>query len=965
MSKTRGSEWRKWDLHVHTPKSIYHQYGPDNETTWENYIKDLESLDSNFSVLGINDYLFLDGYERLKFEKENNNRLQNIDCLLPVLEFRIEMFAGVKFENLKRINLHVIFSEELSVETIKSQFLNTLEQSYFIENGRQWTRAITRESVADLGKEIKARVPETKLSKYDSDLVEGFNNLNLQHERIFAALKKDCFVGKHLIAIGKTEWGDLKWSESSIATKKSIINSADIVFTAANSVEDFKKAKISLTDQGVKNLLLNCSDAHYLSTSTDKDRIGNCWTWIKANPTFEGLKQILYEPEHRLKIQNEQPDYKEDKLTIDQVRFIASDNKFTTEAILLNKNLNVIIGGKSSGKSILLYNIANTLLADKTFLKKRNIEDKYQFKTDDSTFNFEIKTKGGFPQLMYRDANENSIIPEIKYIPQNYLIDLAEPEENKTGSALNKIIRDLINEDVDSKNHYSDFITKVRLNDKEREGIIDSFFELKLKIEDLEGQLKLKSQRLILETNIASNTSKVEALNISSGMNPDQITKYNELQKQLEINKTKRFNINNDGKKITEFTAELSNLLGNLQNKEQLLINALEDEKLKIIVETYSIFEKAFSNLNLLKAMFETVEGDNGKRTFKNPTEVSEIFNTLTEEKRNIDKELLPYLENAELKKQIEIILKSISDDKDALQAIDHLSKEISDCYSALTKQKERLFNLYIENYQEYGNVIEHLKRRTINLEQDKLKINGLAKFNFAKFRALVFSFSDKRKSSFRGFNICDENKTSLDVYNLTDLLQGLKGMFDAVISGDYSLVARVDKKAAIKIILDDYFFDYWEIEYKNDKLGKMSTGKASFVILMLIVGLSRSKAPILIDQPEDNLDNRSITTDLVEYLRDKKLERQIILVTHNPNIVVNADAENIIVANQKGQNDTETSSPYLFDYINGGLEDSFTLIKDEKDLLKSMGVREHIAEIVEGGKEAFKKREEKYGFNI
>ena len=73
MSKTRGSEWRKWDLHVHTPKSIYHQYGPDNETTWENYIKDLESLDSNFSVLGINDYLFLDGYERLKFEKENNN----------------------------------------------------------------------------------------------------------------------------------------------------------------------------------------------------------------------------------------------------------------------------------------------------------------------------------------------------------------------------------------------------------------------------------------------------------------------------------------------------------------------------------------------------------------------------------------------------------------------------------------------------------------------------------------------------------------------------------------------------------------------------------------------------------------------------------------------------------------------------------------------------------------------------
>ena len=145
--------------------------------------------------------------------------------------------------------------------------------------------------------------------------------------------------------------------------------------------------------------------------------------------------------------------------------------------------------------------------------------------------------------------------------------------------------------------------------------------------------------------------------------------------------------------------------------------------------------------------------------------------------------------------------------------------------------------------------------------------------------------------------------------------------------------------------------------------MGEMSTGKASFVILMLIVGLSSSKAPILIDQPEDNLDNRSITKDLVTYLRDKKSERQIILVTHNPNVVVNADAENVIVANQKGQNDKETSSPYKFDYINGAIENTKEYNEKEKDLLKSMGIREHIAEIVEGGKDAFKKREVKYGF--
>ena len=53
----RGSEWRKWDLHVHTPSSICQNYGGDTDEAWERYISDLESLPQEFSVLGINDYL--------------------------------------------------------------------------------------------------------------------------------------------------------------------------------------------------------------------------------------------------------------------------------------------------------------------------------------------------------------------------------------------------------------------------------------------------------------------------------------------------------------------------------------------------------------------------------------------------------------------------------------------------------------------------------------------------------------------------------------------------------------------------------------------------------------------------------------------------------------------------------------------------------------------------------------------
>jgi len=293
-------------LHIHTPMSIFQRYGLNDDTTWGKFIDDLEKLPNTFAVLGINDYLFLDGYKKLKFEQDNNGRLQNLK-LLPVIEFRIEKFAGIDFGKLKRINLHVIFSDELSIETIQSQFLNTLEQSYYLVDGNPWTRAITPESVEELGKQIKANIPTQELHKYGSDLTEGFNNLNVKEDEIFRSLDKDCFKGKYLVAIGKTEWADLKWTDASIATKKSIINRVDIVFTAAKSVEDFKKAKKQLTNQGVNDILLDCSDAHCFSTETDKDRIGNCFTWIKADPTFEGLKQILFEPKYRVHIGENPP----------------------------------------------------------------------------------------------------------------------------------------------------------------------------------------------------------------------------------------------------------------------------------------------------------------------------------------------------------------------------------------------------------------------------------------------------------------------------------------------------------------------------------------------------------------------------------------------------------------------------------------------------------------------------------
>ena len=128
-------------------------------------------------------------------------------------------------------------------------------------------------------------------------------------------------------------------------------------------------------------------------------------------------------------------------------------------------------------------------------------------------------------------------------------------------------------------------------------------------------------------------------------------------------------------------------------------------------------------------------------------------------------------------------------------------------------------------------------------------------------------------------------------------------------------------------------------------------------------MSLAESKCPILIDQPEDDLDNRSIYRELVNFIKQKKKERQIIIVTHNANIVIGADAEEVIIANQQGQ-DTPNKQ-FKFEYISGAIENNTPVYKHdgsiEDGILNSQGIQQHICDVLEGGERAFELRKNKY----
>ena len=160
-----------------------------------------------------------------------------------------------------------------------------------------------------------------------------------------------------------------------------------------------------------------------------------------------------------------------------------------------------------------------------------------------------------------------------------------------------------------------------------------------------------------------------------------------------------------------------------------------------------------------------------------------------------------------------------------------------------------------------------------------------------------------------------------------------------------------------IRDIFSCNWYNYnYVITYQNDEFKNMSQGKKSFVILKLLLEFNDDKKPVLIDQPEDSLDNKAIYHELRKYILDTKKDRQIIIVTHNPNVVVGSDAENIIIANQHN-NLEKNKNGNKFQYVNGSLESSQKKDKNCEYILESQGIREHIFDILEGGAEAFAKR--------
>ena len=496
----RGSEWRRWDMHVYTPESVLNnQYGND----WDAYAKALfeKALEREVYAIGVTDYFHIEGYKKLKNYKENDAWLtanfgpkgpQYIDkikslLLLPNIEFRLSDTITIesKKENgevkrdSRRVNIHVIISNEIEPKDIEDFFLHNIK---FIEEANpqeeDQCRPLKIQDLEELGKRLK--------KEHDgftqSDLFVGMMSAVVKADSISKILRgNNKFKDKYLIVLAEEGLSFLDWNQQDHQTRKLLLQRSDAIFSANagtrawalgekhNSVDEFIAEFKSLKP------CLWGSDAHSYDEMFEPDN--QSYLWVKADVTFQGLKQVVYEPKERVAIQAIEPERKMVDEYIDSIRFrdVNGRDMFPDDSIVFNKNMTTIIGGKSSGKSLLLYYIAKSIQPEliKKMMESKAIPTIYSDKTPDG-FDFEVKWADERIDKLSSPSEENR--RNVTFIPQFYINKLAEDSEKET---LRKIIYDIIIEQSSSTTDYSETLGRIDQLIDEIESQITLLFQIR------------------------------------------------------------------------------------------------------------------------------------------------------------------------------------------------------------------------------------------------------------------------------------------------------------------------------------------------------------------------------------------------------------------------------------------------------------------------------------------------------
>lgn len=968
-----GSLWHRWDLHIHTDAS-------DGKGTCQEILD--EAKNKKVRCIAVTDHHTVD----------------NVDIMKALAEpMEITVISGVEFRTeYGKASVHMIglFPDEfngikLNTEFLKENILNPLgiSRTSIIQKGREYLKGknLTDEEYFKHGMFL-VQVD----FKNAADLIHQYGGLVTVH-----AGGKNNSIDEEMKHEGKGK-RNVSIEDSLGPVKEELFKNGYI------DICDITKPKDSAFYlKEFKIPSITTSDAH------DVAEVGSNACWIKADLSFEGLKQIISEPE---RISFEYPELL-DRIRKNPDKFIRGidirraehatmpEVWFDNIHINLNPGLVAIIGNKGCGKSALTdiislcadsYNQNWAFLTEAKFRMPKPYDRSRQ--TEASIQWFDGSRSSNKTLDMHSDLTK----PErVKYIPQNFLETLCttendadfeselkkiifqylKPEQRYGLTDLDSIISYLTKENADTCAGILARIKEQNAKIIQKEDMLKPEFRAKLenalryKQEQLSNVQQAKPKEVLAPTLVddtEAQKAKEELVNIQHSLQilSMELQKYQQeyqyLFKSIQDLKATKEKLDRICGQLAVMKAEVCPLLitNGLDANSILSIDyhpEVLDDKIKELeqrqVEVANQFNNEISDSAQSQYNMFTKQLDLAKKKLSEPELRYQSYLKAKAEWEKTLEEITgtPEIDGSikNLQQRLDYIDHSLLDelnaDKDVRQElVDSLLRKKSEVlavYNSLFSPIVDFIKAYHKELKDYpiefnsAFVIRNFSERFFDLISQQAAGSYYGKEQGAsRIKACIDSVNVEDVSSFGKF----ANQINID------LLRDNRDGQDAARYVEKQLRKGHSKQEVYDFIYGmQYVEPLFQLKMNGKPLSSLSPGERGALLLLLYLFIDMDDKPLVIDQPEENLDNESVYKYLVHFVKAAKKKRQIIMVTHNPNLAVVCDADQII------QMKIDKLHENVVSYESGAIENP--------------KMNKIIVDILEGTYPAFRNRDSKY----
>jgi predicted ATPase len=968
-----GSRWHRWDPHIHAPGTVRNDQFKGQEA-FEKYLTAIESASPTISALGITDYYSTETYQQVVAAKRSG-RLPQVDLVFPNVEMRLGFATSESW-----VNIHLLVSPEDPEHLVEiERFLQRLRFKAHDD-----TYSCAKSELIRLGKRVEPQQTDDRAA-----FAVGTEQVKVSFDELRTACDNAWAKRNIIIAVAGNQndgTSGLKGgAEHTI--RREIETFSEVIFSGNPKQRDFwlgLGGKLSASDialqYGALKPCLHGSDAHDLTKVGKPDM--NRYTWIKGRPAFDTLRQAVLDPVGRAFVGESAPVGATPSQVIAGVD-IEGAAWAQTPKIELNPGLVAIIGARGSGKTALADIVAHGCdatsdrLSSASFLKRAQ-EDSL---LDGSSVS--LRWQEGDVVSRPLDAFEDDDLPaapRARYLSQKFVEELCS-STGMTDELLSEIERVVFE---------AHSLT-------ERDGAIDfdSLREMRtFRYRDArqrdENALSDISERL---------GNEIEKSKLAEGLRKSLVDK----QALVDRYTTDRSRLVVKGSeaaaaRLAELSAAADRVRTGLRSfaiQEQTLLSIRDEvdayrthgakEELRRMADRHAasrLREPDWAPFlrNFTGNVDKTIDAhlsDARAAVTKWKGSASDADSSIP---TDADLAALPL---AKLEGEIARLQKIVGANQQTAVNFARLSKRIDEETAALARIRERLDDakdapsraraLRAEREKTYKRVFESILAEEAVLRELYRPIVDRLASGTETIKKLAFSVH----------RIADVATWAADGEDLLDLrvhgpFKGkgtLLSLADKQLKGAWERGDSIAVHAAMAEFQADnkdtifgwsqapksqetdsrswskefakwlYGTDHIRLEYSIDYDGvdirKLSPGTRGIVLLLLYLALDvNDDRPLIIDQPEENLDPRSIFDELVGLFIQAKAKRQVVVVTHNANLVVNTDADQVIVATAgpHGQGELPPIS-----YKSGGLEEA--------------EIRELVCRFLEGGDRAFKER--------